>query len=154
MTGYSNSSNYPTTTGVYQESYNGSEDIVISKLDAGLTDLLSSTFLGGSDSERSTSIVLDDTGNVYVAGVSTSSDYSTTVGAFDESYNNYNDIIITKLDSDLSSLLASTYLGGSYEDEVNSFVLNSSGNLYVIGDTQSNDFPATVGAYDNSFNDL
>ncbi|MBF8277623.1 MAG: hypothetical protein HW390_2696 [Candidatus Brocadiaceae bacterium] len=162
VTGMTGSSDFPTTSGAYDASFNGSSndiDVFVSKLDGGLTSLLASTFLGGSgyDFNYNPSFALDVSGNVYVTGNTHSTDFPTTSGAYDTSYNDSSvydtDVFVSKLDGSLTSLLASTYLGGSGFDYDPSLVLDTSGNVYVSGNTGSTDFPATSGAYDTSRND-
>ena len=153
VTGYTLSTDFPTTSGAYDTSHNGGDfDVFVSKLDGGLTSLLASTYLGGSSGEIGYSLALDTSGNVYVTGIA-SSGFPTTSGAYNTSSNGGYDVFVSKLDSGLTSLLASTFLGGSgSDDESSSLVLDTSGNVYVTGQTDSGDFPTTSGAYDTSFN--
>ena len=153
VTGYSKSSAYPTTTGAYQASNSGSHgNVIISKLDGDLSNLLASTYIGGSYVDKGYSIAIDNSGNVYVTGNSCSSDYPTTTGAYQTSNSGSCNVIISKLNSDLTTLLASTYIGGSYLDYGYSIALDSSGNVYVAGATRSNDYPTTTDAYQTIFN--
>ncbi|MDG6006614.1 MAG: hypothetical protein E3K29_12385 [Candidatus Brocadia sp.] len=154
VTGYTNSTDFPTTSGAYDTSLNGI-DTFVSKLDGGLTSLLASTYLGGSAYEYGHSLTLDTSGNVYVTGETYSTDFPTTTGAYDTSFNGNNyieDVFVSKLDGGLTGLLASTYLGGSGSEGVRSPTLDTSGNVYITGYTNSPDFPTTSGAYDTSHN--
>ncbi|TVM00546.1 MAG: hypothetical protein CV087_13155, partial [Candidatus Brocadia sp. WS118] len=152
VTGDTSSSDFPTTGGAYDISRNSSNDVFVSKLNSGLKNLLASTFLGGSDRDYGYSLSLDTSGNVYVTGNTYSSDFPTTGGAYDISRNSSNDVFVSKLDSGLTTLLVSTYLGGSSYDNGYFLTLDTSGNVYVTGSTYSADFPTTSGAYDTSYN--
>ena len=150
MTGDTMSTDFPTTSGVYDTSLGGGSDVFIFKLDGGLTSLLASTYLGGSGgNDYGYSLTLDASGNVYLTGNTYSKDFPTTRGAYDTSNNNsnynYNDVFVSKLDSGLTSLLASTYLGGSSGDSGNSLALDTSGNVYVTGRTTSKTFRRRAG---------
>jgi hypothetical protein len=154
VTGRTESSDYPITSGAYDESFNGgSNDVFVSKLDNNLSSLLASTFIGGDDYEEGYSIALDGGGNIYVTGHTLSSDYPTTPGAYDESFNGMSDVFVSKLDNSLSSLIASTFIGGISNDWCYSLALDRSGNVYVTGHTYSSDYTTTIGAYDESLND-
>jgi hypothetical protein len=158
VAGETASSDFPTTPGAYDTTLNnvsgaGIYDAFVSKLDSSLTSLLSSTFLGGGYSEEAYSLAIDSGGNVYVAGGTASSDFPTTPGAYDTTLNGYSDAFVSKLNSNLTSLLSSTFLGGGpYWDRASSIAIDSGGNVYVAGNTDSFGFPTTPGAYDTTFN--
>ena len=152
-TSSSSSSYYPTTPGAYDTSVNGDYDVFISKFSNNLDLLLASTLAGGNDDDYAYSIALDSEGNVIVAGYTYySSNYPTTTYAYDTSYNGNADVIVSKLDNNLSFLLASTFLGSSNGDYANAVVLDSAGNVYVTGSTWSSNFPTTFDAHDTTYN--
>ncbi len=133
---------YGFTVGAYDRRY----PLVI---DPGL---LYSTFLGGSGGDRGRDIAVDGAGSAYLTGT-TSSDFPTTAGAFDTTYNGGNfDAFVTKLEAGGAALGYSSYLGGSGIDEGYGLALDGAGNAYLTGDTHSADFPTTAGAFDTTFN--
>ena len=163
VTGEATSSSYPTTPGAYDTSFNegdyyGRGNVFISKLDNKLSVLLASTLIGGNSYNSGSSIAIDNNGNIFITGKTSARKYPTTPGAYDTSFNkgvdlyNYMDAFVSKFDNDLSTLLASTFIGGRSDDYVNSIAIDSSGNVFVTGMTASNDYPTTPGAYDTSFN--
>jgi hypothetical protein len=152
VTGQTDSSNFPTTAGAFDTSYNGGADAYVAKLNPAGTALVYSTYLGGSGFDWGFGIALDSAGNAYAAGHAASANFPTTPGAFDTSYNGGGDGFVTKLASDGSALLFSTYLGGTGSDFVFPVSIDSAGNAYVTGRTASAGFPTTLGAFDTSYN--
>ena len=143
---------FPTTSGAYNEEHSGAgqADVCISKLDSNLTTLLASTFLGGSSDEladRYLHIAVSGDGDVCVAGRTESPDFPTTLGAFDTAYDGGGDVFVSRLSSDLSTLLASTLIGGPERDTAGSVAVDGTGNVYVAGYTRSPAFPTTPSAY-------
>ncbi|MCX7640313.1 MAG: SBBP repeat-containing protein [Pyrinomonadaceae bacterium] len=153
VTGRTISADFPTTPGAFDTDYNLGGDIFVAKLDSTGSSLIYSTFIGGSGSEDSRAIKVDTSGSVYVTGVTSSSDFPTTSGAFDTSYNGNDDAFITKLNFTGSGLIYSTFLGGSGTDESCDLVIDGEGSAFVTGQTSSFNFPTTPGAYDTTYND-
>jgi uncharacterized delta-60 repeat protein len=152
VAGYTTSTtDYPTTSGAYDESHNGGGDVFVSRFDADLSTLERSTFIGGSGADGAYAITIDSTGRVYVAGYAEST-YPSTSGAYDESHNGGGDVFVSRFDADLSTLEKSTFIGGSSVDYAKAIAIDSTGRVYVAGYTQSTAYPATSGAYDGTFN--
>ncbi|MCP4633116.1 MAG: T9SS type A sorting domain-containing protein, partial [candidate division Zixibacteria bacterium] len=153
LTGYTTSPSFPTTTGAYDRTYNGGErDAFIVKLDNELSNIQTSTFLGGSSSDTGEDFIIDGNGNFYIVGVTTSSDFPTSNDAYDISYNGGGDIFISKLDYNLSTLQSSTYIGGNNEEKGQCIDIDNSGNIYTISRTKSYNLPVTENSYNNTFN--
>ena len=153
VTGYTESSDFPTTPGAFDTSPSYSRDVFVTKLNASGSALLYSTFLGGDDHDYGYAIALDGAGNAYLTGDTRSGDFPTTAGAYDPSHNGGNfDAFVTKLNASGSALLYSTFLGGGWDDSGRDLALDGAGNVYLTGDTRSGDFPTTPGAFDTSHN--
>ena len=113
--------------------------------------LVYSTFFGGSAIEESPLIAVDSAGNAYVTGITLSTDFPTSVGAFDTTHNGgVRDVFVMKFNSTGSGLIYSTYLGGNSIDRGLGIAVDPAGNAYVTGQTQSLDFPTTPGAFDTT----
>jgi hypothetical protein len=110
------------------------------------------TFLGGSSLDWGLGIAVDNAGNAHVTGYTWSSDFPTTVGAFDISHNDYRDAFAAKLNPMGNTLVYSTFLGGSHTEEGSGIAVDDSGNAYVTGHTTSEDFPITSEAFDTTYN--
>lgn len=170
--GVAYSANYPVTPSAYDGSYNGDGDIVVTKLNAGGTALLGSTYIGGLsmdginfDPEEFTSgnlkrnygdqnrgeVNIDAAGNIYVASCTHSVNYPVTPGALQSAFGGGQDGCAFKLNSNCSQLLWSTFLGGTNDDACYSLDIGPAGTLYVAGGTMSNNFPSTSGTIHTTY---
>ncbi|MFC1572137.1 SBBP repeat-containing protein, partial [Candidatus Eisenbacteria bacterium] len=153
ITGHTRSTNFPTTPGVFDTSFNGEYDAYVAKLSESGSSLLWSTFLGGDLGDSGHSLLYHaPTGSFILAGAAYSSDFPTTMFAFDTSHNGHIDGFVTKITGTGQFLQWSTFLGGAVTDDVNDIVADPDGNLYLTGRTSSPDFPVTTGAFDTSHN--
>jgi hypothetical protein len=141
----------PPHRGAFETEYLGGGDAFVLKLDPSGSRLEYSTFIGGSGLDSGFDIELDRMGNVVLAGDTDSSDFPTTTGAYDESFNGAFDSFVLKLDPTGSILLFSTYLGGTATEGATSVALDRRSNVYVTGFSPL-DYPTTPGAYDETFN--
>jgi len=155
VTGTTASKRYPVTPGAFDTSYNDYPDVFVSSFDRSLSRLLASTFMGGTSSnpEEGLGCLVDHAGRVYVCGLTFSGNFPTTLGAYDRRPNGMGDVFVAKFEPTLKTLVASTFLGGTDNDFVESMALDGLGRLYLAGWTESSDFPVTPGAYDTTFND-
>ncbi len=161
ITGYTASASYPTTAGVYDNTHNGGgsypHDVFVSKLNSTGTTLLYSTFIGGSQGEVAEKIVVNNAGNVYLTGGTTSSDFPVTAGAYDTTYNGdgfaswiWGDVFILQLNATGSALVFSTFVGGDMDDVGRALYVDANGDIYCAGAARSN-FPVTAGAFDTVY---
>lgn len=109
--------------------------------------LMYATYLGGSLTENARGIAVDTQGCAYVTGTTNSVDFPVTPGAFQTTAGGEGNAYVTKFASDGSSLIYSTYLGGSNGATANSIFLDTQECAYITGSTSSTDFPITPGAY-------
>ncbi|MFN4233475.1 MAG: SBBP repeat-containing protein [Bacteroidia bacterium] len=149
VTGWTSSNNYDVTTGVFQATYaGGAFDVFVTKLNAIGSALTYSTYLGGSGDDRGFSISVDASGSAYVTGWTSSNDYDITSGAFQMSFGGGTyDIFVTKLNSNGSVLIYSTYIGGSNYDSPSAIYVDASGSAIVTGESTSINYDITTGAF-------
>ena len=153
VTGVTSSSDFPTTSDAYDTTFNGNVDVFVTKLKAGVAPLAYSTFLGGAGADSGQGIAVDAAGDAYVTGFTSSSDFPTTVGAYDTIPSNGDfDVFVTKLNALGAMLAYSTFLGGADTDIGQGVAIDAAGEAYVTGYTFSSDFPSTAGAFQASFN--
>ncbi len=181
LTGWTNSIDFPVTLGVFQPSLREDFDAFVTCIDPGNCSIIYSTYLGGGldadgpGVDRGNAIKVDLTGSAFVTGYTDSPDFPTTLGCAQPSAGGNGDGFVTKLSPDGSSLLYSTYLGGSaglpntgrldfppgngplpgspgiFNEEGRGIDLDADGNAYVAGITDSDDFPSTPGAFQPLF---
>ncbi|MEN9742247.1 MAG: hypothetical protein RLZZ65_52 [Bacteroidota bacterium] len=175
-------SGYPTSVGAFDASYNSGTgtfpmDVGITKFNATGTALLYSTYLGGSGNETPHSIVSSPNGELFVYGVTSSTNFPMAGQAYDNSFNggpywtfdalefNGTDIYVSRFNAAGTALLASTYIGGSSTDGINlstlnynygdqyrgEIVLDANQNVYISSTTTSSNFP-TTNAFQNNLN--
>jgi gliding motility-associated-like protein len=180
---------YPSTTGAFQANYGGDNtygvgiDVGILKYNGTGTTLIYATYLGGTNSEIPHSLIVNDNNELLIFGSTSSSEtdpdgFPTTINAYDRTFNggsytypfgpndavlykNGSDIFISKLNSTGSTLLASTYLGGSNNDGIlyqfgsltknygdqfrGEIITDKNNNVYIASSTESGDFPILNG---------
>lgn len=176
---------FPVTIGAYSTSFNGGgNDIAISKFDTSGTFLIYATYIGGSNVELPHSLIVNSFDELFILGTTSSFDYPTTANAYDNSFNggtlgnfsnglgviysNGSDIIVSRLSTNGTNLIASTYLGGSQNDGINSTSTNAlkynyadevrgeididkNNNIYIVSCTRSTDFPIVGNVFQPTF---
>lgn len=158
LVGLTDSRDFPTT-GAVQAMNAGGFDAFVSKLNSTGSALVYSTYIGGAGRDEGHSIAIDPAGNVYVTGQTNSTDFPTTLNAFQSINHGGLDAFVTKLDPEGCNLIYSTYLGGAGDENFSggSIAVDLAGNAYVAGDTTSTDFPlrnAFQSAYGGGYTDL
>jgi hypothetical protein len=139
---------FPVTQTAYQETYSQNGDAFVSKFNNTLNFLTASTFLGGSESDFGSSLATDQSNYIYVTGGTASTDFPTK-NPYSSSGSTYNgggsDAFIVKLAKQhLERLEASSFLGGNDSDVGNCITIDDFGNIYLTGETYSNNFPKTM----------
>lgn len=150
VTGTTASADFPISPGALQSTYGGGTyDAFVAALNPSATGMIYATYLGGDSWDQPHGIIVDDSNNAYVAG-QTYSDNFPTVNAFQGLRGGADDGFVTKLNPTGTAIDYSTYLGGNWHDTVYGIVIDTAGNAYVTGETESTNFPTTSGAYQTS----
>jgi YD repeat-containing protein len=144
VTGYTDSSDFPTYNAV-EPTYGGTEEAFVTKLNQTGSDLMYSTFLGGTGGDAGFGIAVDSGGNATVVGGTDSPDFP-LVDPFQSTFTAggdfaYDEGFVTKFDASGTKLVYSSYLGGSSGNFAEAVALDGSGDAYVAGSTGSTDFP-------------
>ena len=136
----------------FPEGYDENQQLIIDP-----ATLIFASYTGSTSDNWGYSATYDGDGNLYGAGIAFANGYPTTLGAFQEDWGGgatfyVADVTISKFSSDGTSLIYSTYLGGTNEDLPYSLIVNADDELIVYGSTGSSDFPIVAGASDETFN--
>jgi PKD repeat protein/methionine-rich copper-binding protein CopC len=148
ITGYTTSTNFPITSDAYQTTSGGDSDVFLSKFSSN-GNLTYSTYLGGNSADRGNGIGVDNNGNIYITGYTTSTNFPITSDAYQTTSGGDSDVFLSKFSSN-GNLTYSTYLGGNSADRGNGIAVDNQGNIYATGYTGSN-FPTTPGAYQTTY---
>lgn len=147
IVGSTSSRDLPVSPGAYDVTYNGgSNDLCVAKFSADGSALVYGTYLGGSGNEgvETHNLAVDDDGNAFVTSGTNSTDYPITPGAFQSSFGGGGgDTFISKISSDGSALLGSTYVGGALGDFSQGIFVFPDRSVVIGGTTQSVNFPVT-----------
>ena len=157
LTGLTGSYKFPVTEGSYNYQYNKTltkdykADVFITKFDKDGGKLIFSTHFGGQGSDSGSAIKVNDSGEIFITGFTSSEDFPTTQDAFDTSFNGGEDIFLTKMNSAASAIIYSTFIGGLENESSNGLAFDNFGNLFINGYTSSSDFPITPDGYNKNY---
>lgn len=142
------SDDFPVINGLFNSYGGGNTDGVVIKMNPNLSEILWSTFVGGSEADACHTVQFDKSGAVYVAGGTASADFPTTAGSYQSTFHGIADGWIARIDADGTQWQKATLTGTSSFDEVFFVDLNADDEVYVYGQT-SGQFPVTPGVYHN-----
>jgi hypothetical protein len=137
VTGWTLSTHFPATAGSADTSYNGAGDIFVTKLNSGGNALDYSAYLGGANYDFAHGICVDSFGNAYVGGLTGSSNFPTTEGAYDPTFNGWDEVFATKISADGSDLGFPTLGGAAWHDSGADIA------VYLVGNVTSQGIPPT-----------
>ena len=152
--GSTSSSDFPTSPGAYQSSFGGgSQDHVVVHLSTDGSTMIGGTYLGGNSADAQNSItsnygdsfrgeiIIDDQDNCYIASCTSSSDFPVTTGVYQGTIGGGSDAVVFSLNSDMSNLNWSTYLGGAADDAGFGLRIDGNGDVFVCGVTNGSFIP-------------
>lgn len=158
LTGFTPSTDFPTTAGAYDPIFNDNPpllvgDAFVTKLNPSGTGVEFSTFLGGSFFDTGVNLTLDSTGNIYLVGATNSLNFP-TLNPLQATFGGGADVdtFVALLNPTGTQLLYSTYLGGNQRDGAFNIALDSANTVYISGQTLSPTFPVTANAFQTTYN--
>jgi len=147
IAGKTSSADFPTTAGCFQSFPAGIADVFLSRLSNDLSTLVASTYLGGRAEDRGISLVVLPDGSVVLTGCTASDNFPYTSGCFDSTYSGDYDVFVARFDASLTTLLASTLLGGTAFDQPEEIQLGPDDDVFIVGSSSSAGYPTTPGAF-------
>lgn len=148
IAGTTESPQFPVTNAGYQKTYGGgTSDAFVVKLDSSGATRLYATYLGTAAQDEASGIAVDAAGNAYITGFTSSNKFPVTPGAAQTAYGGSQEAFAVKLDPTGTTLVYSTFIGGSSSDYGRAIAVDGAGNACVAGSTISPNFPVTAGAY-------
>jgi len=156
LAGTTTATDFPVTLNAFQQTFGGGNtDGYVMKLDSAGANILIATYLGGDFGEGCAAITLDPSGKIFVTGSTNSDDFPVTGDALQKGFSGgVADVFVAELDPGsvgTGTLVYSTYMGGSVTENAFGIATDSSGNVYVVGNTSSSDFPHSQHALQTSF---
>ncbi len=155
IVGTTNAANFPTTANAYDATFNGTgfsgHDVFLTVVNSDGSAFETSTYVGGIDEERAFDVVLAH-GEAYVTGYTKSETFPVTADALDDTLGGGWDAFIMRFDLGNYDINYSTFFGGSEAERGNALVINDAGHVVLTGETRSDDFCTTAGAYDETLN--
>jgi hypothetical protein len=151
---------FPVSESAYDTTFNGGTfDFFIATFSSVTGELMASTYIGGSKYENQRNIAVDNEGNVILTGNTNSTDFPTTPNAYNTNYNGgsteqywMGDIVLLKMNPELSNLIYSSYIGGSDDEHSAQVICDPEGRIILAGATKSSNFPIAGNAIDNTIN--
>jgi len=143
VVGATSSLNFPSLNNFY----NGNTDGFITVLSNDLSKILYSTFLGGDSTDQIRALSFDISGNIFVTGLTFSTNFPTTINSYDNSFNGIEDIFISKYSNDLLTLVSSTFIGGNNREYANSIEIDKNDMVYIGATSFSQNYPTTLGTF-------
>jgi hypothetical protein len=149
LVGTTFSTNFPVVGG-FQSTFNGGLDVFVTKVSPTGT-LVYSTYLGGTLDDQGRSIAVDSAGAAYITGSTRSTNFPTANPLQAANAGGFTDAFVAKLNPAGSALVYSTYVGGTDAEAGTGIAVDSSGNAYITGFTQSSTFPTKAGSFQTTF---
>ncbi|MBL7755287.1 MAG: gliding motility-associated C-terminal domain-containing protein [Chitinophagaceae bacterium] len=144
------SNNFPVTAGCYQSTFGGMQDGCIFKLDQTCSNLLYSTYVGGSNEDACFAIVQNSKKHFIAVGGTMSTNFPVTANVIQNTFGGMRDGFALSMDSTLGTLIHSTYLGTADEDHAFKVQLDENEHVYVCGQSDGGNYPVTAGLYNNA----